>query len=33
VGFAVPSYTALSQLNALRLNYKPQWAYSNVERT
>jgi branched-chain amino acid transport system substrate-binding protein len=30
VGFAVPSYTALSQLNALRLNYKPQWAYSNV---
>jgi branched-chain amino acid transport system substrate-binding protein len=30
IGFAVPSYTALSQLNALRLNYKPQWAYSNV---
>ncbi len=30
IGFAVPSYTALSQLNALRLNYQPQWAYSNV---
>ncbi len=30
VGFNVPSYTALSQLTALRLNYKPQWAYSNV---
>jgi branched-chain amino acid transport system substrate-binding protein len=30
LGFAVPSYTALSQLNALRLNYRPQWAYSNV---
>jgi branched-chain amino acid transport system substrate-binding protein len=30
LGFAVPSYTALSQLNALRLNYKPQWVYSNV---
>jgi ABC-type branched-subunit amino acid transport system substrate-binding protein len=30
VGFAVPSYTALSQINALKLNYKPQWAYSNV---
>lgn len=30
VGFNVPSYTALSQLTALRLNYKPQWAYSGV---
>jgi ABC-type branched-subunit amino acid transport system substrate-binding protein len=30
LAFAVPSYTALSQLNALRLNYKPQWVYSNV---
>lgn len=30
VGFNVPSYTALSQLTALKLNYKPQWIYSNV---
>ena len=30
VGFNVPAYTALSQLTALRLNYKPQWAYSGV---
>lgn len=30
VGFVVPSYTALSQLAALKLNYKPQWIYSNV---
>jgi ABC-type branched-subunit amino acid transport system substrate-binding protein len=30
VGFNVPAYTALSQLVALRLNYKPQWVYSNV---
>jgi branched-chain amino acid transport system substrate-binding protein len=30
IGFNVPSYTALSQLTALRLNYKPKWAYSNV---
>lgn len=30
IGFNVPAYTALSQLTALRLNYKPQWAYSNV---
>jgi branched-chain amino acid transport system substrate-binding protein len=30
VGFNVPSYTALSQLTALRLNYQPQWFYSNV---
>jgi ABC-type branched-subunit amino acid transport system substrate-binding protein len=30
VGFNVPSYTALSQLVALRLGYQPQWFYSNV---
>jgi branched-chain amino acid transport system substrate-binding protein len=30
VGFNVPSYTALTQLTALKLNYKPQWFYSNV---
>lgn len=30
IGFNVPSYTALSQLTALRLGYKPKWAYSNV---
>ena len=30
IGFNVPTYTALSQLTALRLNYKPQWFYSNV---
>jgi ABC-type branched-subunit amino acid transport system substrate-binding protein len=30
IGFNVPSYTALSQLVSLRLNYKPQWVYSNV---
>lgn len=30
VGFNTPSYTALSQLAALRLNYEPQWFYSNV---
>jgi ABC-type branched-subunit amino acid transport system substrate-binding protein len=30
VGFTVPAYTALSQLTALRLSYKPQWVYSNV---
>ncbi|MGH3423450.1 MAG: ABC transporter substrate-binding protein [Nocardioidaceae bacterium] len=30
VGFNVPSYTALSQLTALKLNYKPTWFYSNV---
>jgi branched-chain amino acid transport system substrate-binding protein len=30
VGFNVPAYTALSQLVAKRLNYNPQWAYSNV---
>jgi hypothetical protein len=26
----VPAYTALSQLASLRLNFKPQWVYSNV---
>lgn len=30
LGFNVPSYTALSQLVAMRLNYKPTWFYSNV---
>jgi branched-chain amino acid transport system substrate-binding protein len=30
LGFNVPSYTALSQLTALRLGYKPKWFYSNV---
>ncbi len=30
IGFNVPSYTALSQLTALRLQYDPQWFYSNV---
>jgi len=30
LGFNVPSYTALSQLTALQLGYKPQWFYSNV---
>lgn len=30
VGFNTPSYTALSQLAALRLNYEPQWVYTNV---
>ncbi|WP_232661959.1 ABC transporter substrate-binding protein [Pseudonocardia sp. TRM90224] len=30
IGFNVPSYTALSQLVSLRLNYKPQWMYSNI---
>ena len=30
LGFNVPSYTALSQLTALRLGYDPQWFYSNV---
>ncbi|MGW0246405.1 ABC transporter substrate-binding protein [Nocardia goodfellowii] len=30
VGFNVPSYTALSQLGSLKLNYKPDWFYSNV---
>jgi len=30
VGFNTPTYTALSQLTARALNYKPQWFYSNV---
>ncbi len=30
LGFNVPSYTALSQLVSLRLNYQPEWFYSNV---
>ena len=30
VGFTVPSFTALSQLAAQRLDYRPQWVYSNV---
>jgi ABC-type branched-subunit amino acid transport system substrate-binding protein len=30
LGFNVPSYTALTQLTALKLGYKPQWFYSNV---
>lgn len=30
LGFNVPSYTALSQLVSLRLNFKPTWFYSNV---
>lgn len=30
LGFNTPSYTALSQLVSLRLNYKPTWFYSNV---
>jgi branched-chain amino acid transport system substrate-binding protein len=30
IGFNVPSYTALSQLTALRLGYKPQWFYANI---
>ncbi|MGH3950692.1 MAG: ABC transporter substrate-binding protein [Pseudonocardiaceae bacterium] len=30
LGFNTPSYTALSQLVALKLNFKPEWFYSNV---
>ncbi|GAB3435272.1 ABC transporter substrate-binding protein [Actinophytocola sediminis] len=30
IGFNTPSYTALSQLVALRLGYKAKWIYSNV---
>ncbi|WP_370614519.1 ABC transporter substrate-binding protein [Mumia sp. Pv 4-285] len=30
VGFNVPSYTALSQLVSMKLNYKPTWFYTNV---
>ncbi len=30
LGFNTPSYTALSQLVAMKLNYKPQWFYSSI---
>ncbi|MGB2720240.1 MAG: ABC transporter substrate-binding protein [Rhodococcus sp. (in: high G+C Gram-positive bacteria)] len=30
LGFNVPSYTALSQLTAMRLNYDPEWFYSSI---
>lgn len=30
LGFNVPSYTALSQLVSMKLNFKPTWFYSNV---
>jgi branched-chain amino acid transport system substrate-binding protein len=30
LGFNTPSYTALSQLVALKIGFKPQWFYSNV---
>ena len=30
LGFDTPAYTALSQLVALKLGFKPQWYYSNV---
>ena len=30
LGFNVPSYTALSQLAAMKLNYDPQWFYANI---
>ena len=30
VGFNTPSYTALTQLTALKLGYKPKWFYTNV---
>lgn len=30
LSFNTPSYTALSQLVALRLGYEPQWFYSNI---
>jgi ABC-type branched-subunit amino acid transport system substrate-binding protein len=30
LGFNVPSYTALSQLVSLRLNYTPDWYYSSI---
>lgn len=30
VGFNVPSYTALSQLTAKKLNFSPEWVYTNV---
>lgn len=30
IGFTVPSYTALSQLAAQRLNYDPDWFYASI---
>lgn len=30
LGFNVPSYTALSQLTSMRLNYDPEWFYSSI---
>ena len=30
LGFNVPSYTALSQLVAMKLNYAPKWFYANI---
>ncbi|MPZ93826.1 MAG: ABC transporter substrate-binding protein [Propionibacteriales bacterium] len=30
MGFNTPSYTALSQLVALKLNYEPKWFYSSI---
>ncbi|MGY1615326.1 ABC transporter substrate-binding protein [Geodermatophilus sp. SYSU D00691] len=30
IGFTTPTYTAISQLTALRTGFKPQWIYSNV---
>ncbi|MBW1596085.1 ABC transporter substrate-binding protein [Streptomyces sp. JJ38] len=30
IGFNVPSYTALTQLAAMKLNYEPTWFYSSV---
>jgi ABC-type branched-subunit amino acid transport system substrate-binding protein len=30
LGFNVPAYTALSQLVALKLSYKPKWFYANI---
>ncbi len=30
LGFNVPAYTALSQLVAMKLNYKPKWFYANI---
>lgn len=30
LSFNTPAYTALSQLVAMKLNYKPQWFYANI---
>lgn len=30
LGFNTPSYTALSQLAAMKLNFKPKWFYSSI---